>query len=315
MKVLVVDKVDELLTQGLQDLNFEVLTEYEKSRAELLPELSDVHGLIVRSRFPVNREFIEAAPALKFIGRVGAGMENIDLEAASDAGVSCFRAAEGNRTAVGEHALGMILMLLNNIRRADSEVRSGQWNRESNRGYELNGKIVGVVGYGQMGSAFAEKLSGLGVQVLAFDLYKTGFSAGHVKEAEMEVLFRNADILSLHVPETDLTRGMVDEQYLNHFAKNIYLINTSRGKVVQTAGLVRAMKKGKVVGACLDVLEYEKSSFENFFEQEIPSDFRYLVESDRTVLTPHIAGWTHEARKKMALAILRQIEELNLTST
>lgn len=312
MKVLVIDKVDTLLTKGLKELGFELIEEYEAAAAELLGRLGNITGLILRSRLRIDRSFLEAAPQLKFIGRVGAGMENIDLAYAHGSGIRCFRAAEGNRTAVGEHALGMLLMLLNNLRIADQQVRSGIWKREENRGYELDGKIVGIVGYGQMGSAFAQKLSGLGVQVLAYDLYKTGFSSGHVKEQEMDYLFKYADVLSLHVPETELTRGMVDEAYLDRFEKNIYLVNTSRGKVVNTAGLVKAMKKGKVVGACLDVLEYESNSFENFFDAELPDDFRYLIDSERTILSPHIAGWTHESRKKMALAILRQIDDLNL---
>lgn len=312
MKVLVLDKVDPLLSNGLKHLGFILIEEYQAPREELLTSLDEITGIIIRSRLKIDQEILEAAPNLRFVGRVGAGMENIDVSFAEKRGVRCFRAAEGNRTAVGEHALGMLLMLLNNMRRADQEVRSGLWRREENRGYELDGRIVGIVGYGQMGSAFAKKLSGLGVQVLAYDLYKTDFEHGHVKEVEMDFIYKYADVLSLHVPETDLTRGMVDEEYLNRFEKNIYLINTSRGKVVKTADLVRAMKKGKVLGACLDVLEYEKSSFENFFESELPDDFRYLVESDRTILTPHIAGWTHESRKKMALAILRQIDDLNL---
>jgi D-3-phosphoglycerate dehydrogenase len=312
VKVLVLDKVDPLLSNGLKQLGFVVIEEYEASKSELLSNLDEITGIIIRSRLNIDREILDASPKLRFIGRVGAGMENIDVSYAEKRGVHCFRAAEGNRTAVGEHALGMLLMLLNNIRRADQEVRSGLWRREENRGYELDGRIVGIVGYGEMGSAFAKKLSGLGVQVLAYDLYKTDFAHGHVKEVEMDFLFKYADILSLHVPETDLTRGMVNELYLNRFEKDIYLINTSRGNVVKTADLVRAMKTGKVLGACLDVLEYEKSSFENFFESRLPDDFRYLVESDRTILTPHIAGWTHESRKKMALAILRQIDDLNL---
>ncbi len=312
MKVLVIDKVDPLLTNGLHQLGFELIEEYDLSKSELMDRIQDVEGLILRSRFKIDADFMKAAPKLKFIGRVGAGMENIDLEYAGTKGIQCLRAAEGNRNAVGEHALGMILMLLNRLRIADMEVRSGIWKREENRGYEIDGKIVGIVGYGQMGSSFAEKLSGLGVQVLAYDPYQSGFARGHIKEVEMDFLFKYADILSLHVPETDLTTGMVDEAYLDRFENDIYLINTSRGKVVNTSGLVKAIKKKKVIGACLDVIEYEQSSFEDFFKSEQPDDFKYLVESDRTILTPHIAGWTHESRKKMALAILQQVEELKL---
>ncbi len=311
MKVLILDKVDPILYHGLERLGYELIEDYTSPLSTLLQKTEEISGLILRSRISVNRDFLDSAPQLKFIGRVGAGMENIDVAYATDLGVRCFRAAEGNRTAVGEHALGMLLMLLNNLRVADNEVRSGIWRREENRGTELDGKIVGIVGYGQMGSAFAQKLSGLNVQVLAYDLYKSGFGDAHVKEVEMEYIFKYADILSLHVPETDLTRAMVDEAYLNRFEKDIYVINTSRGKVVRTTDLIKAMKSSKVLGACLDVLEYESTSFENFFDRDLPEDFKYLIESDRTVLSPHIAGWTHESRKKMALSILQQIEAIS----
>ena len=312
MKVLVIDKVAPLLTEGLAELGFDLVEVYEETPEQLIPHLQTATGIIIRSRMRLDRAFLEHGEELKFIGRVGAGMENIDLEYAREHSIHCFRAAEGNRTAVGEHALGMILMLLNNLRIADQEVRMGIWQREQNRGYELNGKMVGIIGYGQMGSAFAEKLSGLGVQVLAYDMYKSGFSKDHVQEVEMEYLFKYADILSLHVPETELTTGLVNESYLNNFEKDIYLINTSRGKVVNTRDLVKALDSGKVLGACLDVMEYEKSSFENFFEGDMPEDFQYLINSDKTILSPHIAGWTHESRQKMALAILQQIDALNL---
>lgn len=309
MKVLVIDRVDSLLPEGLRELGFEVVEDYDTPRDLMLKKLQDINGLVIRSRFPIDAEVLDAFPQLKFIGRVGAGMENIDLDYAAAKGVKCMRAADGNRTAVGEHALGMLLMLLNNLRRADREVRNGIWRREENRGYELEGRTVAIIGYGEMGSAFADKLAGLGVRVLAYDLYKSGFGQGHVQEADMSEIFQEADILSLHVPETELTLGMVDQQYLQSFRKSIYLVNTSRGKVVSTSALVEAMRSGKVLGACLDVLEYEKSSFENFFETSLPDDFQYLVDSDRTVLSPHIAGWTHESGAKMARSILRQIKE------
>lgn len=311
MKVLLLDTVHPALPEGLQRLDFDVIEAYTQTGDHLQRLLAIADGLVIRSRFPVTEQILQQATKLKFIGRVGAGMENIDTAAAHSRGIQLFNAPEGNRNAVGEHALGMLLMLFNNLKRADAEVRSGKWLREENRGHELEGKAVGIIGYGHMGSAFAEKLRGFDVEVLAYDKYKTGFGNDQVQEVSLETLQAKAEVLSLHVPQTDETRFMVNEIFLDAFEKPFYLINTARGKVVETQALVRALQQGKVLGACLDVLEYEKSSFEDMFgggDRQLPEAFQYLLRAENVVLSPHIAGWTMESNRKMAEVLLNKIE-------
>jgi D-3-phosphoglycerate dehydrogenase len=261
----------------------------------------------------MDKDILSRAKALKFVGRVGAGMENIDVPYAESLGVKCLNAPEGNRDAVGEHALGMLLMLLNNLRKADREVREGVWIREGNRGVEIQGKTIGIIGYGNMGSAFAKRLVGFDARVIAYDKYKFNYSDQFSGEATLETVFQESDILSLHVPLTDETTFMANDQFISRFRKNIYLINTSRGKVLKTADLVKNLKTGKVIGAALDVLEYEKLSFEDIDQGNLPDDFKYLIQSDRVVLSPHIAGWTHESNYKMAKVIVEKIKELKLS--
>jgi D-3-phosphoglycerate dehydrogenase len=315
MKVLLLDTVHHALPGGLRDMGFEVLEAYTATGDALQQLLAVADGIIIRSRFPVNENILQAAPKLKFIGRVGAGMENIEVAAAEARGVQLFNAPEGNRNAVGEHALGMLLMLFNNLRRADAQVRAGKWLREANRGIELEGKTVGIIGYGYMGSAFAGKLRGFDVEVLAYDKYKTGFGNDQVQEVSLETLQVKADVLSIHLPQTDETRFMVNQAFIAAFAKPFYLINTARGKIVETDALVKALEQKKVLGACLDVLEYEKSSFEHMFgkvgEQapDLPEAFRYLLEAENVLLSPHIAGWTVESNRKMAEVLLNKIED------
>ena len=234
-------------------------------------------------------------------------MENIDVAYAASKNITSVCVPEGNRDAVGEHALGMLLMLLNKLKKADSEVRKGVWLRAENRGTEINGKIVGLIGYGNMGSAFAEKLSGLGCKILAYDKYKTDFANSNVKESTMEEIFSQADILSLHVPLTSETNYMVNSDFINSFRKNFYLINTARGKCVATEDLVKGMRSGKILGACLDVLEYESVSFEKIDQEKIPDPLKYLIGSDKVILTPHIAGWTHESNYKMSEMIAEKM--------
>lgn len=310
MKVLVLDTVHSILHERLSRLGYELREEYQRSPEQLQPELEQYTGLIVRSRFPLNEDFLKHAPNLKFIGRVGAGLENIDMKYAESAGIRVLAAPEGNRDAVGEHALGMLLMLFNNLKRADAEVRAGIWRREENRGYELKGKTVGIIGYGNMGSAFAEKLAGFGCKVLAYDKYKSGFGNRRVKEVSLQKLQAQAEVVSLHVPQTAATLGLINRNYIRSFKKPFYLINTARGKSLVTEDLVAAMREGKILGACLDVLEYEKSSFENMFTQALPSAFEYLINSERVVLSPHIAGWTHESNARMAEVIATKIVNL-----
>ncbi len=308
-KVLFIDTTHPELERQLINQGFVCDYFQDYCREDYIRVASEYAGIIIRSKIKLDRDFLEHCNKLKFIGRVGAGMENIDLKAAEDFGIECLNAPEGNRDAVGEQALGMILTLFNRLIIADNEVRNGIWIREGNRGVELGGKTVGIIGYGNTGGAFARKLSGFDVKVLAYDKYKRDFSDDYVKESTMEEIFRESDILSLHVPLTDETKLMVNTDYLNSFSKNIYVVNTSRGKVLKIADLVNLIKAGKVLGACLDVLEYEGLSFENV---SLPDEFARLKELKNVVLSPHIAGWTHESNIKMALTIAEKVRRLNL---
>ncbi len=310
INILFLDSVHLLLQKELETKGFICHLQYDWNLEKIGEELYKFDGVVIRSRVKLDKELIDKGTNLKFIARAGAGMENIDVAYAKSKGIKCLSSAEGNRDAVGEHALGMLLCLFNNICRADKEVRQGQWIREGNRGIELQGKTVGIIGYGNMGSAFAQRLRGFDCTVLAYDKYKTKFSDEFVKESTLEELFENTDVPSLHLPLNDETRFMVNASFLGKFRKNIYLINTSRGKIVQTDDLVACMKTGKVLGACLDVLEYESLSFEGLDATKLPPSFRYLVESDNVILTPHIAGWTYESNEKISATLAKKILEL-----
>jgi len=306
-KVLFIDTVHPVLVEDLEKYGFQCDYFTELNRDDYEKIIHEYVGIIIRGKIKLDNPILSKATHLKFIGRVGAGMENIDLEFATTHGIKCLNAPEGNRDAVGEHAMGMLLMLLNNFRKADREVRQGVWIRAGNRGVEIKGKTIGIIGYGNMGGAFARRLRGFDARVIAYDKYKTGFGDDFVEEVTPDTIFDKTDILSLHVPLTEETEFLVNNEYISKFRKNIYLINTSRGKVVKTADLVENMKAGKVLGAALDVLEYEKLSFEDIDSQNLPDDFKYLIQSDNVVLTPHIAGWTHESNYKMAKVISEKI--------
>ncbi len=308
--VLFIDTVHPVLMEDLFVFGFQCNYFDGFGREDFLKVISDYSGIIIRGKIRLDRDFLAAAPKLKFIGRVGSGMENIDVEFAESRGITCLNAPEGNRDAVGEHALGMLLMLMNRLRIADREVRGGIWIREGNRGTEISGKTVGIIGYGNMGSAFAQRLKGFGSRVIAYDKCKFDYSDEYVEESDMDTIFRESDILSLHVPLTEETTFLVDDDYIRKFRKNIYIINTARGKVLKTSDLVRKLKTGKVPGACLDVLEYEKMSFEDIDQEQLPDVFKYLIQSDRVVLSPHIAGWTHESNYKMAKVIADKVKAL-----
>ncbi|MEQ9262075.1 MAG: NAD(P)-dependent oxidoreductase [Owenweeksia sp.] len=312
MKVLIVDTVDPILHTGLKELGYEVMEDYQSPVDELKDQIPEFTGMIIRSRFPLNADFLKKAKTLRFIGRVGAGMENIDKATAESMGIKLLNAPEGNRNAVAEHALGMLLMLLNNLRIADAEVRKGLWKREANRGYELDGKTIGIIGYGYMGSAFAAKLKGFDVRILAYDKYLHNFGDAEVEESSLERITAEADVISFHLPQNGETIGYLNDDFVDKLQKPVYIINTARGKIVHTSALIRGLQSGKIKGACLDVLEYEKSSFENMFSGNIPEDFRYLLESDKVILSPHIAGWSYESNKKMAQTIVNKIAALNL---
>ncbi len=308
MKVLFLDTNHPFLLQGLKDLQMDCHEDYDSSKSEIEKKIHHYEGVIVRSRFSLDRSFLEKATNLKFIGRVGAGLENIDVEFAKKKGIRLIAAPEGNRNAVGEHALGMILALFNKLKKADSEIRRGVWLREDNRGIELEGKTIGLIGYGNMGKAFAKKLKGFDSEVICYDI-KPKVGDQNARQVSLKELFEKTEVLSLHTPQTALTKHMVNAAFLQKFNHNIYLINTARGSAVVTKDLVKAMENGKVAGACLDVLEYEKNSFENFFSDEntLPEDFQYLINSSKVLLSPHVAGWTVESKFKLAETIVHKV--------
>ena len=308
-KVLFIDSTHPELVKKLENQGFICDFFPDHNREDFKKIASGYTGIIIRSKIKLDSDFLNCCSKLKFIGRVGAGMENIDQEAAVKMGIACLNAPEGNRDAVAEQAIGMILSLFNRLLIADNEVRNGIWIREGNRGVELGGKTVGIIGYGNTGGAMARKLSGFGVNVLSYDKYKTGFSDDYVKESTMEDIFRESDILSLHVPLTEETKFLVNNDFLNKFRKKIYVVNTSRGKVLKISDLIESINDGKVLGACLDVLEYEGLSFEDV---KLPEEFRTLTKLRNVVLSPHIAGWTHESNLKMAVTIAEKVEKLNL---
>jgi len=308
MKVLFLDTNHPFLLEGLKNLNIECDEDYSSSKSEIEDKIHLYDGLIIRSRFSLNQSFLEKASKLKFIGRVGAGLENIDNEYAIKKGIRLIAAPEGNRNAVGEHALGMILSLFNKLKKADTEIRNGLWLREDNRGIELEGKTIGLIGYGNMGKAFAKKLKGFECDVICYDIIP-GLGDENARQVTLQELLDKTDVLSLHTPQTDLTVHMVNTSFLNQFHNSIYLINTARGSAIVTKDLVAAIESGKVLGACLDVLEYEKNSFENFFSKEntLPEDFEYLINSDKVLLSPHVAGWTVESKFKLAETIVHKV--------
>lgn len=307
MKILHLDTNHPLLLNQLNDLGFINDEDYTSSKEEIKLKIKDYDGFIIRSRFSIDKTFLDAATNLKFIGRVGAGLENIDCDYAESKGITLISAPEGNRNAVGEHSLAMLLSLFNKLNKADIEVRNGKWLREDNRGIELDGKTVGLIGYGNMGKAFAKKLRGFDVNVLCYDI-KDNVEDENATQVSLEKLQEEADVLSLHTPETPLTIGMVNQDFINNFKKPFWLINTARGKSVITSDLVSALKSGKILGAGLDVLEYEKASFESLFSSTLPEAFQYLIEAQNVILSPHVAGWTIESKEKLAQTIVNKIK-------
>jgi len=307
MKVLFIDSTNDALVEILQRNKFECSYQPNITEAEIINVISNYDGVVTRSKITFNKELIDKADKLKFIGRVGAGMENIDVEYAESKGITCLNAPEGNREAVGEHAVAMLLNLFNNLCRSNLQVKNGIWKREANRGLEVGGKTIGIIGYGNTGSAFAQKVSGFGAKILSYDKYKTNYEDGITKETTLEELFNESDILSLHVPLTDETHYMVDYSFLSKFKKSIYIINTARGKVIKTDDLTKAMKNGLVLGAALDVLEYEKTSFEKLHFGNMPDSMEHLIDSDSVILSPHIAGWTKESDYKLAKVLAYKI--------
>ncbi len=308
MKILHLDTNHPLLINQLNDLGYTNDEDYTSSKQEVENKIQLYDGFIIRSRFSIDKSFLDKATNLKFIGRVGAGLENIDCEYAASKKIELIAAPEGNRNAVGEHSLGMLLSLFNKLNKADKEVRNGKWLREENRGIELDGKIVGLIGYGNMGKSFAKKLRGFDVEVLCYDI-KPNVGDENCTQVSLQELQEKADVLSLHTPQTELTKNMINSDLINGFNKPFWLINTARGKSVVTKDLVNALKNGKILGAGLDVLEYEKSSFENLFsDDKMPEAFKYLINSENVILSPHVAGWTIESKEKLAQTIVDTIK-------
>ena len=308
MRVLFIDRVHSSLKNNLGKNQFVCDESYHLSKKEIEKTIHNYEGIIIRSRFIIDSDFIRKAKNLKFIARAGSGLENIDVKFAKSQNIKCLNASEGNRQSVAEHCLGMLLSLFNNLNRSDREVRNGKWEREGNRGVELAGKTVGIIGFGNNGSSFANLLQGFGVKILTYDKYLTDYPF----QNSMEEIYKQSDIVSLHIPLTEETRNLVNNNFINNFEKDFYFINTSRGKCANTKSLVKALKSGKIKGACLDVLEYEKTSFEDLSEIGFTEEMRYLINSENTILSPHIAGWTIESNIKIAKILIEKI--LNITS-
>lgn len=307
MKVLHLDSNHPLLIQQLENYGFINEEDYTSTKEEIENDIHEYDGIIIRSRFTIDKTFLNKAKNLKFIGRVGAGLENIDCEYAISKNIELISAPEGNRNAVGEHALGMLLSLFNKLTKADKEVREGKWLREENRGIELDGKTIGIIGYGNMGKAFAKKLRGFDVDVICYDI-KPNVGDENCRQVSLKELQEKSDVISLHTPQTALTLHMINEDFINQFKHPFWLLNTARGKSVVTADLVKALEQGKILGAGLDVLEYEKKSFENLFSETLPEAFQYLINSDKVLLSPHVAGWTIESKEKLAQTIVDKIK-------
>lgn len=305
-KVAFIDKVHPHLMQQLDAKGIQCDDLSGLSFDEVLSKIRNYDGIVIRSKFPVNKTFLDAATSLQFIARSGAGMENIDVDYARIKGIALFNSPEGNRTAVAEHAIGMLLSLFNHLNRVDAQVREGIWLRAENRGHELKGKTIGIIGYGNMGHAFAKRLSGFQVKVLAYDKYKENYGDEFAKESSWEELFIEADVISLHVPLAEDTYHLLDKDRLSKFKKPIYVINTARGKNIDTKALLGFIDEGKIAGACLDVLEFEGSSFEKLDQEN--EVYQRLIRSDKVILSPHIAGWTHESYFKLADFLFKKIE-------
>lgn len=306
MKILHLDNNHPLLIAQLAEAGFENAEDYTSPKEAIAEVIEHYDGIVIRSRFKIDAPFIDAAIKLKFIARVGAGLESIDIPYAQAKGIQLFSAPEGNRNAVSEHALGMLLSLFNNLNKADREVRAGQWNREDNRGIELDGKTVGLIGYGNMGKAFAKKLRGFDCEVICYDI-KDAVGDANATQVSLDYLQKHSEVLSLHTPWTPRTDKMINKAFINSFEKPFWLINTARGKSVVTADLVTALKNGKILGAGLDVLEYENLSFESLFSESMPEAMEILINRENVILSPHIAGWTVESRQKLAQTTVDKI--------
>ena len=304
MKILLLDKNHPLITEQLFSKNFILEEDFTSSYQEICSKIQNYDGVIIRSRIPLDKNFLEQGKNLKFIARVGAGMENIDIPVAEKLGIKLINSPEGNRDSVAEHVVGMLLILMNRLFIASNQVKNGIWLREENRGDELLGKTVGLIGYGNMGKATAKRLYGFGCNVIFHDILPN-LSDEFATQVSLEELKENAEVLSLHIPLNEETNYLIDEKFISEMKNNFYFVNTARGKNVKTKYLVDALRSGKVKGACLDVLEYEKSSFEKLESEN--DDLNFLLNSEKAIVTPHIAGWTHQSKQKLAQVIVDKI--------
>lgn len=309
-KILLIDQPHPFLEQRLTELNFECIPFYQNSKEEIFAVLPECFGVVIRSRFQVDRAFLDRGCQLAFVAREGVGLEHIDTEYAELKGIKVLYSPEGSRDTVAEHALGLLLMLMNKLSVADCQIRNGQWLREANRGIEIKGKTVGIIGYGNMGSALAQRLKGFEARVIAYDKFKFGYADAHAEEVNLQTLFEESDIVSLHIPYSTDNHYFVDGDFLSRFQKKIFLVNTARGMVLKTSDLVDHLQSGKVLGAALDVLEYEETSF-NFLDFEsLPEPFQYLIQAENVVLSPHIAGWSVESKFGHARVLVEKIERM-----
>lgn len=306
-KVYFLDSVHPVLLERLIKAGFECKEEFKISKEDFSKLNGDVFGIVIRSRMVLDSDLLDCFSNLKFIARSGSGLENIDTEYCDQKGIKLFNSPEGNKNAVAEHALGMLLSLMNNLNKGDQQIRKGIWKREENRGEELDGKTVGIIGFGNNGSAFAKKLKGFDVKIMAYDKYKTGFGDYQVQEATLDAILNEADVISLHIPQNKETRGMINTDFINRVNKPFYLLNLSRGKIVQTIDVLEGIHNGKIKGAGLDVLEYESKSFESLFNENLPDEFIELTKSEKVILSPHVGGWTKESYFKLSNVLADKI--------
>ena len=308
-KVVFIDTVHPILAERLSKLGYSCEDATNYTEIEVKKSIKDAFGIVIRAKYKLNEDFLKFSAELGFIARSGSGLENIDVDYCEKNQIAVFNSPEGNRNAVAEHGLGMILSLFNRLNKGDQEVRNGIWNRDDNRGIELDGKTIGIIGFGNNGSAFAKKLEGFDCKVLAYDKYKQNFSNRNVIESTMEEIFTQAEVLSFHVPLTEETNQLFDEAFIKNFHHPFYLLNLARGKIVHTKSLVEGLKSGKVLGACLDVLEYEPSDFSSFFTNQLPEELRFLFRQQNVLFSPHVAGWTQESYYKLSAVLADKIEQ------
>ena len=306
IKVLHLDENHEILENGLAKIGFKNFFDFKSNKKDITKKIEKFHGLVIRSRIPIDEDLIDHAKNLKFIARVGSGTENIDIEYAKKRGITILSAGEGNASAVGEHTLSLILSLFNNIIKANNEINNNVWQREENRGIELENKTVGIIGYGKTGKNFAKKLAGFNVKVLCNDVIEN-IGDDYAEQVSIDDIQSKCDIISLHTDLNKLSKHLVNTQFIDNCKKPFHLIDTSRGQCVKTSDLILGIKTGKILGACLDVIENESSSFENL-NQDSYLDF--LKKSEKVILTPHVAGWTFESKLKLSQIILKKIKDL-----